>query len=178
MFKSFSKTFITARRGAITNRCIASFICRPYSEHKGSKTHQNLVSAFANACMANARYTYFAQKADVEGDMEAAALFRSVANGEATQSLGILEWLEELGDPVTNMEMGDTLKNLESAVAGETNEHTNMYPGMANDARNEGFEDVAEWFEALARAQESHAMRFQEELDSLQEREEEEGAEE
>lgn len=94
--------------------------------------------------MANARYTYFAQKADVEGDTNAAALFRSAANGEATQSLGILEWLEELGDPVTNMEIGDTLKNLESAVAGETNEHTSMYPGMANDARNEGFDEVAE----------------------------------
>eukprot|EP00009_Paramoeba_aestuarina_P005283 CAMPEP_0201521606 /NCGR_PEP_ID=MMETSP0161_2-20130828/15101_1 /ASSEMBLY_ACC=CAM_ASM_000251 /TAXON_ID=180227 /ORGANISM="Neoparamoeba aestuarina, Strain SoJaBio B1-5/56/2" /LENGTH=120 /DNA_ID=CAMNT_0047920269 /DNA_START=190 /DNA_END=552 /DNA_ORIENTATION=- len=117
--------------------------------------------------MANRRYTYFAQQADVEGYIDAASVFRSTADGETGHAIGHLEFLEECGDPATNMAFGSTRENLKSAIAGETHEYTDMYPGMARTAREEGFNDVADWFEQLAMAEKSHAGRFQKTLDNL-----------
>ena len=134
---------------------------------KGTKTHENLKEAFAGESMANRRYLYFAQKADVEGENEVSALFRSTAEGETGHAHGHLEFLEAAGDPATNEPMGDTATNLKSAVAGETYEYTDMYPGMAKTARDEGFDEVADWFETLAKAERSHANRFQKALDNL-----------
>jgi rubrerythrin len=135
---------------------------------KGTKTHENLKEAFAGESMANRRYLYFAQKADVEGENEVSALFRSTAEGETGHAHGHLEFLEDAGDPATNEPMGDTATNLKSAVAGETYEYTDMYPGMAKTAREEGFDEVADWFETLAKAERSHANRFQKALDNLE----------
>lgn len=134
---------------------------------KNTKTYENLKAAFAGESQANRRYLYFAQIADVEGNSDAAALFRSTAEGETGHALGHLEFMKEAGDPATGMPIGDTLKNLKSAVEGETHEYTDMYPGMAKVARDEGFDEIAEWFETLARAEKSHAGRFQKALDSL-----------
>ena len=78
-----------------------------------------------------------------------------------------MEYLEAVGDPATGMPIGDTESNLKAAVAGETHEYTDMYPGMAKDARDEGFEEIADWMETLAKAERSHANRFQKALDSL-----------
>ena len=133
----------------------------------GTKTHENLKEAFAGESQANRRYLYFAQKADIEGQNEVSALFRSTAEGETGHAHGHLEYLEAVGDPVTNEPIGDTEANLKSAVAGETYEYTDMYPGMAKTAREEGFEEVADWFETLAKAERSHANRFQKALDNL-----------
>ena len=72
----------------------------------------------------------------------------------------IIEFLEEAGDPATGEPIGDTESNLISAIAGETHEYTSMYPGFAKTARMEGFDDVAEWFETLAKAEKSHANKF------------------
>ena len=72
-----------------------------------------------------------------------------------------------VGDPATGEPVGPTEDNLKSAIAGETYEYTEMYPGFAKTARDEGFEEIAEWFETLARAERSHAGRFQKGLDSL-----------
>lgn len=138
------------------------------AEIKGTKTHENLKEAFAGESMANRRYLYFAQKADVEGENEVSALFRSTAEGETGHAHGHLEFLEAAGDPATNEPMGDTATNLKSAVAGETYEYTDMYPGMAKTARDEGFDEVADWFETLAKAERSHANRFQKALDNLE----------
>jgi len=135
---------------------------------KGTKTHENLKEAFAGESMANRRYLYFAQKADVEGENEVSALFRSTAEGETGHAHGHLEFLEAAGDPATNEPMGDTATNLKSAVAGETYEYTDMYPGMAKTARDEGFDEVADWLETLAKAERSHANRFQKALDNLE----------
>lgn len=77
-------------------------------------------------------------------------------------------YLKRVGDPATDKPIGDTDKNLAAAVAGETYEYTEMYPGMAKTARDEGHEDVAEWFETLPKAEKSHAGRFQKALDSLE----------
>jgi rubrerythrin len=134
---------------------------------KGSKTEENLKEAFAGESQANRRYLYFAQKADVEGYNDVSALFRSTAEGETGHAHGHLEYLEGIGDPATGLPIGATSANLKSAVAGETYEYTDMYPGMAKTARQEGFAEIADWFETLAKAERSHANRFQKALDSL-----------
>jgi rubrerythrin len=134
---------------------------------KGSKTENNLKEAFAGESQANRRYLYFAQKADVEGYNDVSAVFRSTAEGETGHAHGHLEYLEEVGDPATGQPIGPTDKNLKSAIAGETHEYTDMYPGMARTAREEGFDEIADWFETLAKAEKSHAGRFQRALDQL-----------
>jgi rubrerythrin len=133
----------------------------------GSETHQNLKAAFAGESQANRRYLYFAQKADVEGYPDVAALFRSVAEGETGHAFGHLDLLREIGDPVTGEAVGPTEDNLRSAIAGETYDHTELYPGFAQTARREGFDEIAEWFETLARAEKSHADRFTEGLGTI-----------
>ena len=127
---------------------------------KGSKTAQNLKDAFAGESQANRRYLYFAQKADVEGYNDVSAVFRSTAEGETGHAHGHLEYLEAVGDPATGEPIGKTELNLKAAVAGETYEYTQMYPGMAKTARDEGFLELAEWFETLAKAEKSHTGRF------------------
>ena len=134
---------------------------------KSSKTEQNLKDAFAGESQANRRYLYFAQKADVEGYNDVAAVFRSTAEGETGHAHGHLEFLEAVGDPATGKPIGKTGDNLKAAIAGETHEYTDMYPGMAKSARDEGFPEVADWFETLAKAEKSHAGRFQKMFDSL-----------
>jgi rubrerythrin len=134
---------------------------------KGSKTEANLKEAFAGESQANRRYLYFAQKADVEGYPDAAALFRSVAEGETGHAFGHFDFLAAVGDPVTGEPVGPTEDNLRSAIAGETYEYTEMYPGFARTARDEGFGEIGEWLETLARAEKSHAGRFTQGLQSL-----------
>ena len=134
---------------------------------KGTKTEQNLKDAFAGESQANRRYLYFAQKADVEGYNDVATVFRSTAEGETGHAHGHLEFLEETGDPATGEPIGPTAANLKAAVVGETHEYTDMYPGMTRTAREEGFEEIADWFETLAKAEKSHAGRFQKALDTL-----------
>ena len=136
-------------------------------ELKGSKTEQCLRDAFAGEARANRRYLYFAAKADVEGFNDVAALFRSAAEGEAGHAHGHLEYLEAIGDPDSGQPIGATADNLRAAIAGETQDCTELYPGMARAAREEGFDEIADWFEILAKAERSHAKRFQQALDNL-----------
>jgi len=95
------------------------------------------------------------------------AVFRSTAEGETGHAHGHLEYLEQVGDPATGLPIGETRLNLKAAIAGETHEYSDMYPGMARQARDEGFNEIADWFETLAKAERSHANRFQKALDSL-----------
>ena len=134
---------------------------------KGTKTHDNLKAAFAGESQANRRYLYFANKADIEGHPEVATLFRATAEGETGHAHGHLDYLAHVGDPATDLPIGSSAQNLKSAVAGETHEYTDMYPGMAKTARDEGFDEIADWFETLAKAEKSHAGRFQKALDTL-----------
>ena len=134
---------------------------------KGSKTEDNLKAAFAGESQANRRYLYFSKIADVEGYPDVAGLFRDTADGETGHAHGHLDFLKISGDPATGKPIGSTDKNLAAAVAGETYEYTEMYPSMAKTAREEGFAEVAEWFETLAKAEKSHAGRFQKALESL-----------
>ena len=112
---------------------------------KDSQTEQNLKDAFAGESQANRRYLYFAAKADVEGYNDVAAVFRSTAEGETGHAHGHLEYLEEGGDPATGMPIGGTADNLKASVAGETHEYTDMYPGMTKTARDEGFDEIADY---------------------------------
>ena len=134
---------------------------------KGSKTEENLKAAFAGESQANRRYLYFAGKADVEGFNDVATVFRSTAEGETGHAHGHLDYLKAVGDPATGLPIGSTADNLKAAIAGETHEYTDMYPGMAKSARDEGFREIADWFETLAKAERSHANRFQKALDAL-----------
>jgi rubrerythrin len=134
---------------------------------KGSKTHENLKHAFAGESQANRRYLYFARKADIEGVPDVAGVFRDTAEGETGHAFGHFDFLAEVGDPATDLPVGDTATNLKSAIEGETYEYTEMYPGFAKTARTEGFEEIAEWFETLARAEKSHAGRFDKALKSV-----------
>ena len=137
------------------------------AELKGTKTHTNLKEAFAGESQANRRYLYFAKVADVEGHPDLAGLFRDTAEGETGHAHGHLDYLKRIGDPVTGEPIGDSVKNLRAAIASETYEYTQMYPGFAKTARDEGFGEIAEWFETLARAEKSHAGRFGQGLASI-----------
>jgi rubrerythrin len=134
---------------------------------KGSKTEQNLKDAFAGESQANRRYLYFAKVADVEGYPEVASNFRETAEGETGHAHGHLDFLKAVGDPATGLPIGDSALNLAAAIAGETHEYTDMYPGMARSAREEGFAEIADWFETLAKAEKSHAGRFDKMLKSI-----------
>jgi rubrerythrin len=135
---------------------------------KGSKTHDNLKNAFAGESQANRRYLYFARQADIEGYPDVGGLFRDTAEAETGHAHGHLDHLKHAGDPATGKPIGATEMNLAAAVAGETYEYTEMYPGMAKTARSENFAEIAEWFETLAKAEKSHAGRFQKALDGLE----------
>src|SRR5687768_8518262 len=136
---------------------------------KGSKTQENLKRAFAAESQANRRYLYFARAADVEGYPEVGGLFRDTSEAETGHAFGHMEFLKSVGDPATGFACGNTRQNLQSAIEGETYEYTQMYPGMAKTAREEGFTEVAEWFETLAKAERGHAGRFTKGLETLKE---------
>jgi rubrerythrin len=127
---------------------------------QGTKSLENLKNAFAGESQANRRYLYFARAADIEGYPDVGGLFRDTSEAETGHAFGHLDFLKQVGDPVTGVPIGSTEKNLKSAIEGETYEYTEMYPGMAKTARQEGFAELAEWFETLAKAEKSHAGRF------------------
>jgi len=137
----------------------------------GTKSHENLKSAFAGESQANRRYLYFARVADIEGYPDVGGLFRDTSEAETGHAFGHLDFLKEVGDPCTGVPIGTTEKNLKSAVEGETYEYTEMYPGFARTARDEGLAELAEWFETLAKAEKSHAGRFNKGLDRIAGRE-------
>ena len=141
---------------------------------RGTRTEANLRAAFAGDSQADRRFVYFARCADIEGRAGAARLFRDLAAGETGHALGHLELLEEVGDPVTGMPLGDTAANLRSALAGETHEHTELYPALARTAREEGFAEIADWFEALGGAHRLRTRRLAATLRALTEAGEEE----
>jgi rubrerythrin len=134
---------------------------------RGTVTQRNLRNAFAWESQANPHYLCFAQEADAEGFDDVAAVFRSTAESKTGHAHRHLDYLEEVRDPATGKPIGTTRDNLKAAIADETHEHVDMYPGMARTARQEGFDEIADWFETLAKAGKSHAGRLQKALDAL-----------
>jgi rubrerythrin len=135
----------------------------------GTRTLENLKAAFAAESQANRRYLYYARVADIEGHPDLGGLFRDTSEAETAHAFGHLDFLRSAGDPVTGLPFGTTRANLAAAIEGETYEYTEMYPGMAKSAREEGFPEVADWFETLAKAERSHAGRFNKALTELSE---------
>ena len=135
---------------------------------KGTKTEQSLKEAFAGESQANRRYLYFANQADIAGANDVAAVFRSTAEGETGHAHGHMEYLITggAGEPGTGMPAKTVAEALQAAIAGETHEFTDMYPGMAKTAREEGFDEIADWFETLAKAERSHANKFTKTLEA------------
>lgn len=134
---------------------------------EGSATHGNLLAAFAREAQANRRYLWFAQAAEVEGLPEVAALFRSVADSETAHAHDLLDLLTQVGDPLTGGPIGDTADNLRAALDGETEEHTGLYTAYARTARSEGFGEIADWLDVLAKAEQAQAERFARALDEM-----------
>jgi rubrerythrin len=137
------------------------------AELSGTNTHENLKAAFARESEANRRYLWFAQQADIEGHPEIAAVFRAVADAETSHAFGHLEYLVDEGDPASGEPIGATHENLRVAIAGEIDDSTQMYPTYARTARDEGFDDIADWFESVARDEQSHAVRFTDGLEAI-----------
>jgi rubrerythrin len=134
---------------------------------KSLKEQDDNLRAHCRRVPGQRRYLYFARVADIEGFPDIGGLFRDTSEAETGHAFGHLDFLKEVGDPATGVPIGNTEANLKSAVEGETYEYTQMYPGMAKTARDEGFPELAEWFETLAKAERSHANRFTKGLDSL-----------
>ena len=134
---------------------------------KGTKNRENLKGAFAGESQVNRRYLYFARAADIEGYPDIDGLFRDTLEAETGHAFGHLDFLKEVGDLVIDVPFGSTKKKLKSAIEGETYEYTEMYPGFAKTARQDGFNELAEWFETLAKAEKSHAGRFTKGLEKI-----------
>lgn len=132
-----------------------------------SKTFKNLLEGFALESQANRRYLFLAQQAKEEGFEEIANIFLETAEGEGGHSFGHIEFIAPIADPLTGKQLGDTETNLKTSIEGETYEFSELYPGFARVAREEGFDEIAEWFEFLARAEKSHAGRLQKALELL-----------
>jgi len=130
---------------------------------KGTKTYENLKAGFQGESMANRRYLYYARLARERGLEELAEVFEKTAQAETGHAFGILMHLGV--DPVAEIEINDLEDALRAAIYGETYEWTQMYPGFARTAREEGFHEVAQWFEALAKIERFHAGRFNEALE-------------
>ncbi len=121
-------------------------------ELKGSKTEQNLMTAFAGESQARNKYTYYASKAKKEGYEQISALFTETANNEKEHAK---IWFKLLHDGI-----GNTIDNLKDAAAGENYEWTDMYAGFAKTAKEEGFDHIAFLFESVAKIEKEHEERY------------------
>lgn len=121
-------------------------------ELKGSKTEQNLMTAFAGESQARNKYTYFASKAKKDGYVQISEIFTETANNEKEHA--------KLWYKLLNGGIADTAANLDDAANGENYEWTEMYPTFAKEAREEGFDDIAEKFEQVAAIEKEHEERY------------------
>ncbi len=131
---------------------------------KNTQTEKNIVTAFCGESQARNRYTYFASKAKKEGFVQISHIFEETANQEKEHAKRLFKLLEggevEISGTFPAGIIGTTIENLEEAAGGENYEHTIMYPGFAVTAREEGFNDIAVIFEAIAVAEKQHEKRY------------------
>ena len=126
---------------------------------KGTQTEKNLLKAFAGESQARSRYTYFAKQAKKEGYEQIASIFLETAENEKEHAK---LHFKKLGG------IGNTSENLKAAAAGENYEWTEMYPQMAKDAKEEGFEEIAKMFEGIAEIEKGHEARYQKLLKNIE----------
>ncbi len=134
------------------------------TDFKGSLTEKNLLTAFAGESQARNRYTYFASQAKKDGFVQIQSIFEETANQEKEHAKRLFKFLEggevEIKAGFPAGVIGSTQENLKAGAAGEHYEHTEMYPGFAKTARDEGFEDIANVFESIAVAEKQHEKRY------------------
>jgi rubrerythrin len=139
---------------------------------KGSRTEKNLLTAFAGESQARNRYTYFAGQARNEGFVQIADIFEETANQEREHAKRYFKFLEggeaEVRWSFPAGKIGTTAENLKAAAAGEHGEWTEMYPGFAKIAHEEGFEEIAKAFEAISVAEKQHEKRYNDLLANVQ----------
>jgi len=139
---------------------------------KGSRTEKNLLTAFAGESQARNRYTYFAGQAGKEGFVQIADIFEETADQEREHAKRYFKFLEggeaEVKWSFPAGKIGTTAENLKAAAAGEHGEWTEMYPGFAKIAREEGFEAAAKAFEAISVAEKQHEKRYNDLLANVQ----------
>lgn len=133
-------------------------------ELKGSRTEKNLMAAFAGESQARNRYTYYSAQARKEGYVQIAAIFEETANHESQHAKRLFKLMKggeiEISGSFPAGPVGDTVQNLKDSAAGENHEWTDMYPSFAKIAREEGFNDIAQVFEAIAVAEKQHEKRY------------------
>jgi len=131
---------------------------------KGTETEKNLLTAFAGESQARNRYTYFSSQARKEGFVQISKVFEETADQEREHAKRLFKFLEggeveiQAGFPAGKI--GTTVENLEAAAAGENHEHSEMYPGFAKVAEQEGFKDIGDVFRAIAVAERQHEKRY------------------
>lgn len=125
-----------------------------------SQTHANLLAALAATGVAQLRALWSAQEADVDGRPDAARSFRSVADDLTSSAFGLLEFLVDIDDPTTGKAIGDTEDNIAASIASEAIDRDETYPAFAATARDEGFGQIAEWFDSLGDAAARHVARL------------------
>jgi len=139
---------------------------------KGSKTEKNLLTAFAGESQARNRYTYFASAAKKEGFEKIAAAFLDSADNEREHAKMQFKFLEgrdvQISATYPAGKIGTTKENLKAAAAGELYEWTRMYPDFCNDAKKEGFKEIADLFDHLVRAEQGHEARYKQLLADLE----------
>lgn len=136
------------------------------TELKATETHTNLKAAFAAEAQSNLRYLYFSKLAGVSGRPDIEELFSDIAEGEAHRAMGLFDYLKRAGDPATGLAVGSSEQNLKSAILQETHESTQTYNGYAETARKDGLDDIADYFDTLARDSKENASRLQKALDA------------
>ena len=133
-------------------------------ELKGSKTERNILTAFAGESQARNRYNYFASQAKKDGFDQIRGIFEETANQEKEHAKRLFKQLEggdvEIAAAFPAGVIGSTADNLEAAAGGENHEWTEMYPSFATVAREEGFDEIADIFEAIAVAEKQHEKRY------------------
>ena len=131
---------------------------------KGTQTEKNILTAFAGESQARNRYTYFASQAKKDGYVQISEIFAETADQEKEHAKRLFKLLEggevEVAAAFPAGVIGTTLDNLKEAAAGENHEYTDMYPGFAKIALEEGFEEIAEIFKAIAVAEKQHEKRY------------------
>ena len=131
---------------------------------KGTQTEKNLLAAFVGESQARNRYTFYASKAKKDGYVQISDIFTETANQEKEHAKRLFKFLEggevEVAGAFPAGVIGTTLENLKEAAAGENYEQTEMYPGFAKTAREEGFDEIAEVFEAIGIAEKQHEKRY------------------
>lgn len=125
-----------------------------------SRTFENLRAAFSEEAALVFRYLYYSTLADFEGMDRHAALFKDIAEGGDACVQGCFDFLKLARDPESGIAVGGTLKNIESLIQTETRQHSQTYPEMAKTAREEGFTDIASWFDTLQKAKRSHVRKL------------------